>query len=338
MEHVFSASAQQSAKAMEHAHTKLEEIKRRLCVCEGNSESFAEVERKLAPGFASQRHIATIHRRINDVEKSLGEVKSECKTEFVDYHEAIAYRLSDTAESLRGQIEHESSRLCVTVLTSVKTLVEELQDRFETEKAFREAEAVVVRTCLGAEKSSRRADIWQNLINDEISKSLSAGILSSKEARRLRNDIDGHMNQLSSQIDGMNSDAKERITVKIPNPDAGGGPPGGGANNLDPRLASPLASPPAGMRVLAIQPTRPCRWPSPCIASPVSSVPAQPSIKGGADRRAKAVDPTMSPPVPLDPSACVAPPPCQQQQPSRLRSNQPLVRQGSLSPSSRMTH
>jgi len=230
----------------------------------------------------------------------------------------------------------------LTVLTSVNTLVDELQDRFETEQALREAEAVEVRTCLGAEKSSRSADIVSmnqrvdylaNLIIDEISKSLSAGILSSKEARRLRNDIDGHMNQLSSQIDGMNSDAKERITVMIPNPDAGGGPPGGGANNLDPRLASP----PAGMRVLAIQPTRPCRWTSPCIASPVSSVPAQPSIKGGADRRAKAVDPTMSPPVPLDPSACVAPP-CQQQQPSRLRSNQPLVRQGSLSPSSRMTH
>merc|ERR1712129_12522 len=220
------------------------------------------------------------------IEALVAESLKKHDTELTSVNNLVAESLKkhDTDLASANNLVTES----LTVLTSVNTLVDELQDRFESEQALREAEAVEVRTCLGAEKSSRSADIVSmnqrvdylaDLIIDEISKSLSAGILSSKEARRLRNDIDGHMNQLSSQIDGMNSDAKERITVMIPNPDAGGGPPGGGANNLDPRLASPLASPPAGMRVLAIQPTRPCRWTSPCIASPVSSVPAQPSIK-----------------------------------------------------------
>jgi len=420
MEHVFSESAQQSAKAMEHAHSKLEEIKRRLGVCEGNSESFAEIERKLATGIATQQHIATIHRRINDVEKAFGDVNNECKAEFKAYHETIADRLDtvdislrdsvdrsslngDTLESLRSQMEHESSRRCDdaamlrgllvsevqrlealvgdlsqkcfdeshanksdgvtelmqrlclmealvteslnkqdTELTVVNTLVSELQDRLNSEQALREAEAVEVRNCLGAEKSARSADILsvnqrvdylENLITDEIAKSLSAGKESSEEARHLWNAIDGHMNQLSSQVDGMNSDMKEHVAIMVPNPDAGGGPPGGDANNLDPRLASPLA----GMKV---QPTRPCRWPSPCINSPVSPVPFQPSNTGGADRRVKAGEPVISSPLPLDLSLCVAAP-CQQQPPRQRISQRPsqaVVRQGSLSPSSGLTH
>merc|ERR1712008_296077 len=267
-EHVFSESAQQSAKAMGHAHAKLEEIKHRLNVCEGNSESFMEVERKLATGIASQQHIATIHRRINDVEKALGEVNSECKAEFKAYHETIADRMDtmdislrdiadrssftgDTLESLRSQMEHESShrcddtamlrgllaaevqrlealvgdlsqkclafqgceaelmkRLCLIealVAESLKkqdtelkvnTLVDELQDRLNSEQAFREAEAVEVRNWLGAEKSARRAhflsvnqrvDYLENLITDEIAKSLSAaGKENSEEARHLQ--------------------------------------------------------------------------------------------------------------------------------------------------------
>mmetsp|Transcript_118946 Transcript_118946/g.237081 ORF Transcript_118946/g.237081 Transcript_118946/m.237081 type:complete len:826 (+) Transcript_118946:55-2532(+) len=430
MEHVFSESAQQSAKAMEHAHAKLEEIKRRLSVCEGNSESFSELERKLATGIASQQHIATIHRRINDMEKALGEVTSESKTEFKAYHETIVDRLDtmdislrdtadrlsltgDSVESLRSQVEHESShrsddvgmlkghlatevqrvesllgdlsqkcteteeanrrksgafqgceaelmqRLSLietlvadnlkkqgTELKCVNNLVDELRDKLNSEQVLREAEVVEVRNCLGAEKSARsadtlslnqRADYLENLITDEIAKNLSSGKESSDEARRLWTAIDGHMHQLSSQIEDMNSDVKERVTVTVPNPDVGGGPPGGDANNLDPRLASP----PAAMKVLPCQPTPPCRWPQSCIASPVSPVSFQPSNMGGADRRAKAVEPIMSSPLSLDPSACVATP-CQQQQPARLRSSQrpsqALVRTGSLSPASGITH
>jgi len=236
----------------------------------------------------------------------------------------------------------ESSEKHDTELTSVNTLADELRDRFNSEQALREAEAVEVRNFLGAEKSARSAEILSvnqrtdylaNLIIDVIAKSLSACKESSEEAMRVWNDIGGHISQLSSQNDGINSDAKEHATVTVPNPGAGGGPPGGYANNLDPSLASPLS----GMKVLASQLTRPCRWPSSRIASPVSPVPFQPPNQGGADRRAKAVEPTMSSPLPADPSACVAAP-CQQQQLTRLRSSQrssqALVRQGSLSPSS----
>merc|ERR1719410_372375 len=144
----------------------------------------------------------------------------------------------------------ESLKKTDTGMASVHTLVNELRDGLSKERASREAEVAEVRDCLGAEKSARSADILsvtqrvdylENLITDEIAKGLSAGKESSEEARHLWNAIDGHMNQLSSQIDDMHSDTKERATVMVPNPDAGGGPPGGEANKLDPRLASPLA-------------------------------------------------------------------------------------------------
>jgi len=283
-------------------------------------------------------------RRCDDVAMLRGLVVAE-----VQRLEALVSDLSQKClDESHGSKSDGAAQGCETEpmqrLCLIEALVNELRDGLNKEQASREAEAAEVRNCLGAEKSARSADILsvsqrvdylENLVTDEIAKSLAAGKESSEEARHLWNTIDGHMNQLSSQIDDMHSDTKERVTVMVPNPDAGGGPPGGDANKLDPRLASPLAG------RMKVQPARPCRWPSPCVNKPVSPVALQPSNRGGgSDRRAKTGEPIMSSPLPPDPLSCMVAP-CQQQHPpirSAQRPSQVLVRQGSLSPSSVLTH